>query len=183
MFLSSVPYIVSILRGKTKPNRVTWFVWAFVGMLILFTYRDLEGKAGLSLTIVAAACQVTVALLSIKYGTGGTSLLDRACLALVLCAYVTWWLTRSALYPYVFAVCIDLLAITPTFFKAYHDPESEDLLAWSVCAVGVLLSVLAIRRWSLGEALFPVYAFCAESTVALLILRGRISAVSRGRSP
>lgn len=178
VLLSSVPYIASILRGSTKPNRVTWFVWASVGVLILFTYHELEGKAGFILTVAGALCQLIVALLSIKYGTGGTSVLDRVCFALVIVAYLIWWLTGFALYPYVLAVCIDLFAVTPTFSKTYHDPGSEDLAAWSICTIGVLLSVLAIEQWSFAEALFPVYALCVELTVVLLILRGKFRSLS-----
>ncbi len=154
-------------------------MWASVGLLIAFTYHDLEGKAGFVLTVVGAAYQIFIALLSIKYGSGGVSVLDRTCFALVVLTSLLWWATQSSFYPYVFAVIIDLFAVIPTFSKAYHHPKSEDLLAWTICMVGVFLSVLAIRDWSFTEALFPLYAFFVELTVVLLLLRGNLSLRSK----
>lgn len=171
---ANVPYVISILRGKTSPNRISWLVWGLVGMLILTTYHELDGKAALILAFTCAACQLTVAVLSIQYGSGGTSVIDRACLALVVLTCFIWWITKSAFYPYVLGVCIDFLAMIPTFVKTYHKPEGEDFWAWTLWAIAAFLSVLAIENWAFAESLFPVYLFCVEMTMVLLLLRGKL---------
>lgn len=33
-----IPYVVSILRGNTKPNRATWFIWAVIGAILGASY-------------------------------------------------------------------------------------------------------------------------------------------------
>ncbi len=33
-----IPYIYSILKGQTRPNRATWFIWTIVGGLLAFSY-------------------------------------------------------------------------------------------------------------------------------------------------
>lgn len=152
---------------------MSWLVWGLVGMLILTTYHELDGKAALILAFTGAVCQLTVAVLSIKYGSGGTSIIDRACLALVVLTCFIWWITKSALYPYVLGVCIDFLAIVPTFVKTYHKPEGEDFWAWTLWAIAAFFSVLAINEWSLSESLFPVYLMTVEMVMVLLILRGK----------
>ena len=41
-FASYVIYIISILRGKTKPSRISWFTWAGMGLVLAVSY-DLAG--------------------------------------------------------------------------------------------------------------------------------------------
>lgn len=159
---------------------MSWFVWAFVGMLIVITYNELEGRAALILAFTSAICQFLVAVLSIKYGSGGTSTVDRTCLVLVIFTCLIWGLTKSAFYPYVLAVCIDFFAMVPTLRKTYHKPDGEDFYAWVLWAVAALLSILAIEQWSFAEALFPVHLLCVELMVVLLILRGKFSHLKRG---
>jgi len=33
-FLAYVVYIISIFRGGSKPNRATWWIWAFMGLIL-----------------------------------------------------------------------------------------------------------------------------------------------------
>src|SRR3989344_1300311 len=88
-----VPYILSIFgwrlswsksifeqTTRTKPNRASWFIWAFVGAVILPAYSH----SGAHETVWVAAALVVgpcvVAILSIKYGEGGLSAFDQVCL-------------------------------------------------------------------------------------------------------
>ena len=52
------------------------------------------------------------------------------------------------------------------------DPKSEDLTAWVLFFVANALNLLAIRRWSVALASFPVYmAFITLLLVAVILLR------------
>lgn len=35
-FLGSLSYLISTLKGKTKPNKVTWFIWALAPLIAFF---------------------------------------------------------------------------------------------------------------------------------------------------
>src|SRR5438093_1430237 len=67
-----VPYVASILKGKTKPNRVTWWIWCAAGFLLMSTYYSLGARAGLGMAIGSFAGQTLVSALTLRYGTGGT---------------------------------------------------------------------------------------------------------------
>ncbi len=41
-FIGSLSYLLSTIKGKTKPNRVTWFLWA-IAPLIAFAAEIKEG--------------------------------------------------------------------------------------------------------------------------------------------
>ena len=74
------PYILSILRKETKPNRASWIIWAIVSTIIALSYRE----AGASYAFLAPVGYVIgstiVFILSIRYGVGGWTPFDRKCL-------------------------------------------------------------------------------------------------------
>ncbi|MDO8519167.1 MAG: hypothetical protein Q7T11_03270, partial [Deltaproteobacteria bacterium] len=35
-----IPYVLATLKGKNRPNRATWIIWASVGLILLFSYKS-----------------------------------------------------------------------------------------------------------------------------------------------
>jgi hypothetical protein len=35
LLLGNIPYILSIRRGDTRPNRVTWAIWTVISLILL----------------------------------------------------------------------------------------------------------------------------------------------------
>ena len=35
-----VPYVASILRGETRPNRASWLIWCTVSAILAASYRQ-----------------------------------------------------------------------------------------------------------------------------------------------
>lgn len=33
-----IPYVASVFRGETKPNRASWWIWAVVGSVLFAGY-------------------------------------------------------------------------------------------------------------------------------------------------
>jgi hypothetical protein len=171
IFLAYVPYLYSIFHETTKPNRVSWFVWAATGMIILLSYRELGGKAAIAIALLGAVCPLIIALISIVYGTGGTSVIDRLCIVLIHITCLVWILTGSAIYPYLFSLIIDFLAMFPTFRKTYLHPESEHPLAWFLWLCGAVTSLFAATTWRSTEILLPVYLIVVEVIELGLLFR------------
>jgi hypothetical protein len=168
------PYIFTILQGKTKPNRASWWIWATNGwVLCLGNYA-----AGASNTIWALMCavvaQLLIAILSIKYGQGGWNRFDRRCLFGSGISFVLWRVFHSPLIAIVLPLLIDILGVLPTLKKSYYEPESEDLLTWMLYAIGSLFNMLAITTWSFAIVITPLYVFLINTILVLLLLRHKI---------
>lgn len=164
-----IPYIRSILQGKTKPNRASWLIWTVVNVSLLASYH----YSGATTTIWLAASyniiSVTVFLLSLKYGVGGYAVLDIVCIVGALLGLVLWKLTdnpTTALYLNIF---MDALGFLPTIKKAYLSPGSENTFAWSMSVVANVLNVCALTTWQLKIALFPIYNLTFNAVVAVLL--------------
>ena len=149
-----VPYIIAILRGSTRPNRATWFIW----------------HDTLWVPVAYVAGPLVVAVLSIKFGEGGWTWLDRLCLFGAAASAPLWWLSGSPLIALVINLLIDALGALPTIRKSYYNPQGEDRTAWALGLAGATVNLFAIEAWSYEIAAYPVYMFVANATIAALVL-------------
>ncbi len=88
--LGAVPYVIDTLRGRTRPNRATWTVYAVVGTLAVISSYAAGGRWSLLVGVAYAIGPVAILLASIRHGEGGWSPLDRSCLGLAALGLAGW---------------------------------------------------------------------------------------------
>jgi hypothetical protein len=150
------PYILSILRKETKPNRASWIIWAVVSTIIALSYRE----AGASYAFLAPVGYVVgstiVFILSIKYGVGGWTPFDRKCLIGAATSLVLWKIFDSPMSALLINLLINLLGTLPTARKAWYQPQTESKVAWSLFFLGSIVNLFAVENWTLSMAVYPV---------------------------
>jgi hypothetical protein len=101
--VDELPYIRDVLRGRTRPHRGTWGIWALLA-ITAFT-SQLAAGAGWSLLMLGIqAVSVTVVfVLSIPRGVGGLGYAEVALGAAALCG-IAGWLASSR--PVVATACV-----------------------------------------------------------------------------
>ena len=150
------PYILSILRKETKPNRASWIIWAIVSTIIALSYRE----AGASYAFLAPVGYVIgstiVFILSIRHGVGGWTPFDRKCLIGAAISLVLWWVFNSPMSALLINLFINLLGTLPTARKAWYQPETESKVAWSLFSLGSIVNLFAVEEWIFSMAVYPV---------------------------
>jgi hypothetical protein len=164
-----VPYLISILRGKTVPSRATWIIWTAVNLLILLSYRASGAQSTLWIPVVYLCGTAIVMLLSLKYGEGGWSRLDRTCIILAGASVPAWLVFREPLVALCINIFIDFLGALPTVRKAYREPGKEDKLAWGLYLIANVVYLGAVEQWTFRIAIYPVYLFVASTTISALV--------------
>jgi hypothetical protein len=173
-FFCFLPYIVTILQCKTRPNRASWWIWATNGLILSTSYYSAGASNTIWALISAVIAQFIIAVLSLKYGEGGWNRFDRACLSSAGISLLLWWRFNSPLIAIVFTIVIDFLGALPTFKKSYYEPEKEDLLTWILYVAASLLNLLAIEHWSFAILVPPLYVFCVNTSIVALLLRSTV---------
>lgn len=172
-----IPYIISILRGTTKPNRATWFIWTIVGGLLAFSYIAEGDQNSIWLPLGYFFGPLIAALLSLKYGYAQWTRLDTYCIAAAILSIIPWVLSDNATATLIINVAIDIFGALPTVVKAYHEPETEDFTAWVIFFVANTLQLFAISMWNIA-AIYPIYLFILAGTLVLFIVKGKLQASS-----
>lgn len=163
-----IPYLSSIFRGKTRPNRATWVIWAVLGVIICASYWSVGARNTFWFTLPAGT--VVIALLSIKYGVGGWTPFDRLCLLGAASGLLLWWISGIPFTALIIGILIDIIGYLPTMRKIWHDPASEDKLTWMMFFMASVLNLFALETWAFEIAILPIYVLVFNGAMLGLLV-------------
>ncbi len=160
-----VPYIRDIFRKKVKPHRITWGIWTILTTIAAFNQVSNGGGYSSMFFISTAVLVSFVFILSLKYGMGGASKIDRLCLILSLLLLIYWITVQETRLSTVLAVIIDGIAAIPTVIKTYHQPKTESYPQWILAGVAGLLTITAVPHFDWILIIYPLYVVLMNGTI------------------
>ncbi len=164
-FSGSVPYIRDTLAGRTKPNRVTWFMWAVAPLLgaVAAVSAHADGWSTVR-TFVAGLVPLLIFIASFVNPKSYWQLttFDFACGVSAVLGLVLWQVAESPRLAILFLAIADIFACIPTIMKAWTYPETETGITYFAGLVSVLLVIPAIPVWNIENSAFPLYLLVAN---------------------
>jgi hypothetical protein len=158
--IGTATYVLAVLKGKARPNRVTWFILSvapFVAFSAMITKGVSLQQSLMTFTVGLSPLIVFVSTFLTKHPKWKVTKFDLSCGALALVGLGLWAITKEGDLAILFSVIADLLAFTPTLVKAFKYPDTESswlpLLAWCNSVIAVLI----ITKWDFTHMAFPVY--------------------------
>lgn len=164
-------YLIYTIKGKVKPNKVTWFLWA-LAPLIAFAAQLSQGVGLLSLTTFAfGAVPLLIFFASFlnKKAFWKITSFDLICGVLAIVGLVLWRITQVGNWAILFAIAADGLAAVPTVIKSYQAPETENYQVYLFNGLGAAVTLFTIKQWDFAHWAFPMYIFFVAFLLFLLI--------------
>lgn len=169
--IGSFSYLVDTVRGRVKPNRVSFFMWS-LAPLIAFGAEIRQG-VGLQalMTFMVGFLPLTTFIASFvnKQAEWKLTRFDLVCGVLSLLGLVFWYLTKSGDVAIVFSIVADGLAALPTIIKSYNYPETESAVPYFTGSISAAISVLTAKVWDLATVGFPLYILLVTLLISTLI--------------
>lgn len=166
-----VAYVADTLRGRSHPNRVTWFLWA-LAPLIAFVAQIQQGVGLQSLlTFMVGFGPAVVLAASFVAGHAPVRItrFDLACASVSILALVAWRATGQGNVAIAFSLLADLMAAVPTLRKTYVAPHTETATVFACSAVSASLTLLTITTWNFATAAFPAYILFMSGVLFTLV--------------
>jgi len=170
-FIGGISYLIDTIKGKAKPNRVSWFLWS-LAPFIAFAAEIKEGVGIQSLmTFMVGFSPLLVFLASFinKKATWQLKRFDFICGALSVIGIIFWLLTKNGNIAIFFSIVADGLAAIPTLVKSYSFPETENYHVYLTAAINAAITLLAIDIWNFAHFGFPLYILVLCSVLVFLI--------------
>lgn len=155
----SLSYCRAMLRGRARPNRVSWMLWA-LAPLVAFAAEISEGvglPSVLTLSVGVGPLCVFLCSFAVRAGRWRIGPVDIACGALSLCAIALWAVSGRGTTAIALSIAADALAGIPTIRKALSSPETEHPLPYLAGVANATITLFTIRHWNFSTAGFPVY--------------------------
>lgn len=171
--ISPITYIISILKGKTKPHRMTRFILAFVLTLNFLSIFAAHGNRGALIFAGVIFLQgIIIFGLSLWRGMGGQSIFDWICFLIAIIGIVGWKLTGSPLVGLLFSILADFSAYLPAFVKTWKYPQTEEPWFYAFGVIAALLSLIAYKIEI--SSMFQIYIAVSSFVMILFIFNKRI---------
>ena len=164
-------YVVATLKGKTKPNRVSWFLW-FLAPMIAFASQLQQGvhaQALLTFTAGFNPLLVLIATFVSHKAQWKITRFDIICGSISVIAIIFWLLVKQPNIAILFSIVADGMAAVPTIVKSYKEPESENANAFIGGIISAGLTLLTINVWKFQNYAFSAYIFMICAIFVLLI--------------
>lgn len=173
---SSATYIWSTYKGRTQPNRVTFFMWS-VAPFIATAAALVEGAGWAVIPVFMSGLMPFVIFLTSFTNPNAywkLNAFDYACGTLSALALILWILTSNPLVAIAFAIAADAAAGVPTVIKAYRFPETEHFGAYAGSMLNNILLFLILPVYSFATIAFPLYFIGICAVVLFAIYRKRL---------
>lgn len=164
-------YVLHTLQGKTRPNRVTWLMWA-LAPLVAFAAEIHEGvgiQALLTFMVGFGPLMVLTASFINRKAVWKVTRFDIWCGILSFLGLILWLVTRHGNIAIALAIAADGLAAIPTVRKSWTNPESESYLIYLLASMNATIVLLTIDNWNFATYGFPIYIAAFSFSVFCLI--------------
>ena len=169
--IGSVNYLINTIKGKVKPNRVSFLLWS-LAPLIAFG-AELQQGVGLQslMTFVVGFLPLTIFVASFlnKNAAWKLTRFDFTCGALSLIGLILWYITSSGNVAIIFSILADALAALPTVVKAFNFPETEIAWTYFTSTLSAAITLLTVKVWDLANAGFPLYILVITLLISVLV--------------
>ncbi|HSW98209.1 MAG TPA: hypothetical protein VLF71_00030 [Candidatus Saccharimonadales bacterium] len=169
-----IPYVLSIIRGQTKPHQFTWLIFTIMNGIVMVS-QFLEGaRASVVISVIFFLSSGLELGLSFKYGVRNSSKYDRLLLGAALLTIIAWLLTRNNALAIWLTVLIDVFATTMLVLKIKKHPGSEPFWLWFIATMAFVFTCLSLADKPFGVLYVrPIYGVLSDGVVLWAILRYR----------
>lgn len=167
-------YIRDTLVGKTKPNRVSWSMWALSPLISTAAALSAGADGWPTLRIfIAGLLPLLIFLASFVnkrsyWKMGG---FDLICGAFSLLAVILWAAIASPQLAILCAIIGDIFASFPTLIKTWKYPDTETGAMYFASLLSVLLVLPSIPVWNIANAAFQVHLLIMSSLLLFAVYR------------
>ena len=174
VIIGPITYIVSIVKGKTRPHRMTRFILAFVLTLNFVSILAAKGNLGAQVFAGITFLQALIIFfMSLWRGMGGTSKFDWTCLVIAALGIAGWKITGNPIVGVWFSVLADLSAYLPAFVKTWKHPHTESPWYYLLSGLAAFFSLIAYKIEP--ASIFQIYILTCVFIMIGLIYRKDIA--------
>ncbi|MEI6039794.1 MAG: hypothetical protein WCP93_00355 [Candidatus Berkelbacteria bacterium] len=174
-------YIKETIKGETKPNKVSWLLWA-IAPLIASVAAFSDGIRWAVLPVFMSGFGPLLVFLASFINPKSYWKLesfDYICGICSVLALLLWWITKEPLIAIIFAVASDFFAAIPTLIKSWHYPATETIDPYVTGLFSSITSFFAIKSWVFTAYAFPIYLVIINILLIFAVLGKKIFRVEQ----
>ena len=179
-FVSYAPYLINIVKKKTKPHAFSWLVWGVITAVAFFVQVGEQGGAGSWVTGFSAAVCFLIFILALIWGDRRFVLFDWANLVGAMFVIFLWWFTGDPVISVILVIVIDILGFLPSYRKGFYKPHEETAVTFGLNSLKFAVSIPALEVFAFATLAYPIYLVFANALFAIMLVVRRKILDSQG---
>jgi hypothetical protein len=171
--ISVIPYLRDIVRGKTKPNLVSWITWTLLTGIATAAAISAGEFVAAFLTGAATMATALIVIFGLNHGYVKFGRFDIVCQLSAIVGIILWQLFDSPAIAVVAAVVIDLIGGLPTVRHIWQKPFEETWQTFGIAALGAGATLLALETYNWVSLPYAIFILVANTVFMSLILYRR----------
>lgn len=167
-------YAYETIKGRTKPNRITWILWS-IAPLIATAAGMKNGVTWAVTPVFMSGFGPLLILCSTFFNKNAYWKLERfdyLCGFFSFLALILWAITKNATTAISFAILSDAAAAIPTLKKSWQNPGTETYAPYLGGLFSASTAFFAIVIWNFSSLAFPIYLIALNITLIGAIYHG-----------
>lgn len=177
MFWGGYKYLIDTIRGLTKPNKVSWFLWAMAPFISLGAAFSADADVWSSIRVLIGGIVPGIIFLASfinKNSYWRLRKFDWFCGFLSVAALVFWQLVDSPLIAVLLATSANTFATIPTFLKAWKYPKTESKLIYITSFISAIIIVPVIPIWNIVNSAFQISLIITTALLVIALYRNQL---------
>jgi hypothetical protein len=169
----NIPYLRDTLKGKTKPNRVTWFLWGAAPLVSFFAQKTSGGGIQVLYTLAIGIMPFVILGASFldKKAYWAITKFDIVCGLVSVLALILLVATGNGTLALILSIIADFFAGIPTLIKSYRQPQTETTVSYGLDMAASTIVILTIHSWTFTNYSFAVYILLSNILFTSVLLR------------
>lgn len=171
--VSVFPYLINVIKRKTKPRVVTWFTW---GLLtgISCVAAIVEGQWATAIMLgFSGMSSFAIMALGWEFGDKKFEKLDIFCLVAAVAGIMLWRLLDSPSVAVLVMITADFIGGVPTTIHAWKKPFQETWQTFFMGLIGAICTLIVLENLQITSFAFPLFIALNSLNVTLIILLRR----------
>lgn len=171
--VSAVPYIIDILKNKTKPNPVSWLTWTILGVVGAYAAYSAGETNTAIFSLTTSLETLLIVILGFFKSKFKYEKFDIYCQVGALSGLLLWWIFNSPLLAIFAVIIIDFIGALPTLRHCLKKPFEETWQAFALAGVGGFFAILSLHDINWASFSYPIYIFLINIVYVAFIINGR----------
>lgn len=180
--VSVIPYLIDIVKGRTKPRVVSWFVWSLLTGISFAASLTEHQYPTAALMFCSVLATMAIVVLGWKNGDKKINRLDIFCFIGVVIGIIFWVIFNSPSIAVVAMIAIDFIGGIPTQVHAWEKPQEETMKTFVLGLIGSLLTLMTVTNWQITAFAYPLFLVIININFVLLISIRRLVLKKRNAS-
>ena len=172
-FAGELVYVRNTFLGKSQPNRITFFLWAFIPAIALAAGISV-GETWALLPVFMVGFGPFLILIASFFNSKAywkLGYFDYFSGLLAVLAIVLWVLTKDPATAVLFSILADGFAALPTLKKSWQHPETETGLAYGLASLNATVGITVLHSFDFTNLGFLAYTVFINLCLAVSVYR------------